>query len=322
LAWSIELSEADDDSHPTYTKGGVGMSHTQLGSLQVLYIRSALLLFIVLGWFSEPALANARIKLVAAKPQALSVRLTWNWRGARSSSSERLDFQWSNCNAAYVSLISFSSPPSSGSLLVTAPATGEYCFRARAGRSGRWIAHTRRVRVTLESLDLGNDIVVPNPEPTDGFPQDPPPKSGNGWLVAPTVQLPDTILECPVGFEEAALLQINAARSAASLPPLQYSRDLWIAARMHSSTMALNAVLSHDGWDRIFERTAFGWIAQNIAVNIGDGSTLAQAWLESPPHRASILDGRARFSGIACVVDAKGAIWSTQYLASAGAPSF
>ena len=294
---------------------------THLGSHQVLYTRHLLLFLLCLGFCARDAEGLSRIKLKAAPPQALSVNLSWDWRGARIASSEKLDIQWSNCNTAFNPLITFSSPPRYGTLSVTVPTTGEYCFRARASRSGRWVARTRAVRVSLETDDLGGDLALPGP-PTDGTtPSDPPPPKGNGWLITPTIELPATISDCPLGFEESALAEINVGRAAASLPALQYSRDLWIAARMHSSAMALNGVLSHDGWDRFFVRTAFGWIAQNIAVNIGDGVTLAHAWLESPPHRASILDARARFAGIACVIDARGAIWSTQYLASAEAPA-
>ena len=288
----------------------------------MLYTRSLILFWLFLGFLHEPANAVSRIKLVAATPQALSVSLTWEWRGAHIGRSGKLDIQWSNCNTAFNPLVTFSSPPRVGTLSVTVPTTGEYCFRARASRSGRWVARTRALHVSLESLDTGDDLPPYNPDPSDGgSPTDPPPPPGSGWLVTPQVELAATLSECPSGFEQAALAEINVGRSAAGLSALQYSRDLWIAARMHASDMALNGVLSHTGWDRFFQRTAFNWIAQNIAVNIGDGVSLARAWLESPPHRASILDPRAHFAGIACVADANGAFWSTQYLASAAAPA-
>lgn len=263
-------------------------------------------------------MAASRINLIA-EPAYQSINLVWELHGNRAPEKGRLAIQWSNCASKYNRLLSLAKPSNAGSVTVNVSSGGEYCFRARVVRDGRLVARTRAVHVLLPIED---PIIEDPSNPPDVQPTVEPtqPPSGKGWRVTPTTQLPSTISECPLGFEAAALAEINLGRAAALLPPLQFSTDLWVAARMHSSDMALKDELTHQGWDRFFEVTAFNWIAQNIAVSFKDGVSLARAWLASPPHRASILDVRAHYAGIACVVDQRGTIWSTQYLASSAAP--
>lgn len=108
--------------------------------------------------------------------------------------------------------------------------------------------------------------------------------------------------------------EINAFRSDNGLPPLRLSASLTDAAKQHSLEMAQDGYFAHasaDG-DAFWQRIASfygsdGWgywsVGENLLWSSPDVNPDAalQDWLESPAHRANILDPRWREIGIAAV---------------------
>jgi uncharacterized protein YkwD len=111
----------------------------------------------------------------------------------------------------------------------------------------------------------------------------------------------------------ATLCLINRERGMHGEAPLLLSADLAHAAQGHSESMAAEDYFEHvspDGQTPLSRMHATGYlssadagyaVAENIAWgSLGDSTPAAivAAWMASPPHRANILDGEFRDSGI------------------------
>jgi uncharacterized protein YkwD len=105
---------------------------------------------------------------------------------------------------------------------------------------------------------------------------------------------------------------VNSTRAQHGLPPLRESGRLLVAARRHSRDMVRRRYFEHvspDGatvTDRV-KRTGYLSGASDWALgeDIGWGTgmlaspaAIVQAWMNSPPHRAVILNGRYRQVGV------------------------
>jgi uncharacterized protein YkwD len=110
----------------------------------------------------------------------------------------------------------------------------------------------------------------------------------------------------------STLCVVNAERARHGLRPLRLNRRLARAARHHSEDMARNGYFDHTSRsgasfvDRI-RRTGYlsgvrAWrVAENIAWGTGSQASpraITRAWMNSPGHRANILDGSYREIGI------------------------
>jgi uncharacterized protein YkwD len=115
-------------------------------------------------------------------------------------------------------------------------------------------------------------------------------------LVTPTPAKPG----CPAGnpiFEARVMDLINAERAANGLGALSAEDRLIQAAQWHSADMACNNYFSHfapdgsSGGDRI-TRAGYLWnyFGENIAAGYASPEKVVQAWMESPSHKANILN--------------------------------
>jgi uncharacterized protein YkwD len=115
----------------------------------------------------------------------------------------------------------------------------------------------------------------------------------------------------PSEFELEVWRLINQQRAASGLPPLNWSDELWCAARGHSVDMATNNCFSHYGcldnatsWQRIANcgyQMATG--GENIAAGFPTPASVVQfwvvqVWVESSGHRANILNPNFRDLGV------------------------
>jgi uncharacterized protein YkwD len=99
------------------------------------------------------------------------------------------------------------------------------------------------------------------------------------------------------GFAAEMLNLVNVERKRAGCGPLALDRKLNAAAQAHTTDMATHNFLSHDSPDgrTPFDRiTAAGYSFGAAAENIAAGSTTASAtmkqWMNSPGHKANILN--------------------------------
>jgi uncharacterized protein YkwD len=116
---------------------------------------------------------------------------------------------------------------------------------------------------------------------------------------------------------------VNQARAEAQVPPLEWDVGLSRAARAHALAMAATHELSHQLTNesslqvRLSAASPLRMDAEgeNVALNI----TLVgahESLMQSPPHRATILDSRFNYAGCAAVWD-KGQLWVVEDFAHA-----
>lgn len=100
----------------------------------------------------------------------------------------------------------------------------------------------------------------------------------------------------------------NADRAARGLQPLRWNAELAAAAQAHAERMVEERYLSHEypGEENLAVRAAqagvhFQAIAENIATGYSDGQ-IENEWMNSPMHRANILDGKMNALGVGVTV--------------------
>jgi len=100
---------------------------------------------------------------------------------------------------------------------------------------------------------------------------------------------------------------VNSARASAGLPAYAYAGDLAAAARGQAERMAASGELYHNpnlssevsGWSRIGENVAFA----------GDWKSAHDVLMNSPDHRAQILDSGYTQMGVGTAVSDDGTFW-------------
>jgi uncharacterized protein YkwD len=111
------------------------------------------------------------------------------------------------------------------------------------------------------------------------------------------------------GADEAAAVirAINAQRAANGLSPVKRDGSLAALARAHSTHMVAHQRFSHDGFGKRIRRSAWArrrssWAAaETLAWGTGRRGTPAgvvAAWMQSPKHRAIVLDPRFHVVGV------------------------
>jgi uncharacterized protein YkwD len=105
--------------------------------------------------------------------------------------------------------------------------------------------------------------------------------------------------------EELRLVElVNQERAAAGLAPLDIALELSAAAEGHSQGMAKSGLISHSGADgrgpaQRMADAGYRWLrcGENIAVGQLTPEEAMAFWMNSPPHRANILDPGMREIG-------------------------
>lgn len=112
------------------------------------------------------------------------------------------------------------------------------------------------------------------------------------WLVS-TV-LPSAVVELT-----------NEERADESLKPLRRSATLDTAARMKAQHMAKNEYFSHYAPDGTspwywFDQSGYKYVhaGENLAIHFTDSSEVVDAWMDSPTHRANIVNGNFTEIGV------------------------
>ena len=110
----------------------------------------------------------------------------------------------------------------------------------------------------------------------------------------------------------------NQARARAGCGALRLDANIGKAARNQSSYMAKSGVFSHAGsyGSTFVTRVKTAGYAYPMAENIGwgyrSGQAVVNAWLASPPHRANLLNCKAKAVGVGAVYAANGNPYFTQ----------
>jgi uncharacterized protein YkwD len=114
----------------------------------------------------------------------------------------------------------------------------------------------------------------------------------------------------------------NQERTKVNAPPLNWDNHLVIAARLHSDEMAKQKELSHQvkGEPRFTERLSeqgarFSAAAENVGFG-DDPETLQSGWMQSPLHRANLLNPAYTAMGVG-IVRSGNRLWATEDFATA-----
>lgn len=123
--------------------------------------------------------------------------------------------------------------------------------------------------------------------------------------------------------EEEVVRLTNEARRRNGCGPLVHDPQLRAAALGHSQDMAARNYFSHtspegrDPGDRI-RAAGFSPIStwgENIALGHPTAAAVVQAWLDSPGHRANILNCRFTHIGVGQAPSARGFYWTQNFAA-------
>lgn len=123
-----------------------------------------------------------------------------------------------------------------------------------------------------------------------------------------------------VTAEDEVARLTNAARAEQGCGPLRIDEKLRAAARGHSDDMAAKGYFDHtsaDGrspWDRI---KAAGYKSSMFAENIARGQAtpeaVVKAWLNSPGHRANIMNCKLKAIGVGVHFGSGGPWWTQDF---------
>ncbi|MEV5569391.1 CAP domain-containing protein [Spirillospora sp. NPDC052269] len=119
---------------------------------------------------------------------------------------------------------------------------------------------------------------------------------------------------------EAAVFQLtNKQRAKAGCSPLRLDARLTRAARLHSQDMAAHNYFSHDSqngdspWDRIARQGYSQPGAENIAKGYSDAASVMKGWMNSPGHRANILNCGLKALGVGRADGSGGTLWTQDF---------
>ncbi|MFD8416803.1 CAP domain-containing protein [Streptomyces sp. NPDC059650] len=120
--------------------------------------------------------------------------------------------------------------------------------------------------------------------------------------------------------EEAAVVTlVNQARARAGCGPVRANPPLAALAAAFSKDMAVRGFFDHtdpDGntpWDRATNAGISGLGGENIARGQGDAQAAMNAWMNSPGHKANILNCEFRTLGVGVHVAAGGPWWTQDF---------
>ena len=118
-----------------------------------------------------------------------------------------------------------------------------------------------------------------------------------------------------LGVEAEVLSLVNAARADAGCGALVADPGLAAVARAHSADMRDRGFFAHvnlAGQDPFQRASAAGVIAraENIARGQQDAAGVMASWMDSPGHRANILDCDLRSLGVGVATGAGGPWWT------------
>ncbi len=115
---------------------------------------------------------------------------------------------------------------------------------------------------------------------------------------------PDEKVVKLIAIERNIIDYTNQERVRYGLQPLKMAPDLVRSARRHAIWMTQNRSLQHT-------REA---VAENIAMGQRDSAEAVGDWMNSPGHRANILNSRYRRIGVAAYRTPEGTIyWCQQF---------
>jgi uncharacterized protein YkwD len=144
----------------------------------------------------------------------------------------------------------------------------------------------------------------------------PPPSAGSAAAAAPVLS----------AWQNEMMGDLNAQRANAGLGPLVACGTLQAAADAHSQDQANMGQMTHSGSNgsNIGQRADgagyAGWqtLGENVAYGFTSVDSVMNAWMNSPGHRANILNGAFTHVGLSEIASPSGVEYWTQDFGAAG----
>jgi uncharacterized protein YkwD len=143
-----------------------------------------------------------------------------------------------------------------------------------------------------------------------------------GMTAVLALAAPAVALRCgpSLSLEQQVVNIVNQRRAENGLGALRVNSNLTVVAQAHAADQASADRMSHTGTDGSDPATRIvrsgypvrAW-GENVAGGYTDSEAVTAAWMDSPSHRANILDGGFREIGIGLAYAADGtAYWSME----------
>jgi uncharacterized protein YkwD len=132
----------------------------------------------------------------------------------------------------------------------------------------------------------------------------PDPQAGNVTLAQSATEEKEINGVKLAAIELNIITYTNQERARHGLPPLEVDKKLMESARQHAAWMTRNHSMVHTNRP----------VAENIAMGQPHSSDVVRAWMNSPGHRANILNLAHRAIGVAAFRTENGTIfWCQQF---------
>src|SRR3989344_6248437 len=119
-------------------------------------------------------------------------------------------------------------------------------------------------------------------------------------------QLANLVSQIDLFSSRDIVSQTNVAREANNIPPLKASTKLDIAAQEKLNDMLQDGYFAHispDGTTPWFwiKNAAYQYIyaGENLAIGFSDAKETVEAWMNSPSHKANLLNNKYEEIGVA-----------------------
>lgn len=107
---------------------------------------------------------------------------------------------------------------------------------------------------------------------------------------------------------------IDAARAEEGLPALSHSTCAAEQAAQRAAALVGEPDLEHAPLDGVLRQCDASSAGENLSRSVLPARDVVDAWLESPGHRANILDAEYTETGVACVPDGDAVLCSQVFL--------
>jgi uncharacterized protein YkwD len=121
------------------------------------------------------------------------------------------------------------------------------------------------------------------------------------------------------GLANAVVALTNTERTKVGCRPLRVDPRLATAARAHSADMAAHGYFDHDSrdgdspWTRMLDAGYPSPGAENIAKGYATAAAVVGGWMDSPGHRANILNCGLRAIGVGMAAGPDGPLWTQDF---------
>ena len=114
----------------------------------------------------------------------------------------------------------------------------------------------------------------------------------------------------PTRAERSFVRKMNNAREDAGKAPLKLDREVSKVSKVHTKEMVIDESLHHTSTTVLSKRvTNWTLLGENVGVG-GNVSSLHQAFMNSPAHKANIMLGSFKYVGVGVMKD-DGRMWVT-----------